>query len=63
MADGVMVGGWASCEYVSCQPVITLFVPLIDTLCGRSLGPVYYDKNTISVLCEGYFEVRSGWTC
>ena len=46
MADGVKVGGVREEEYVSCQPVITLFVPLMDTLCGRSFGPVYYDKNT-----------------
>ena len=46
MADGVKVGGVREEEYVSCQPVITLFVPLMDTLYGRSFGPVYYDKNT-----------------
>ena len=42
-------------EYVSCQSVITLFVPVMDTLC-RSFQPVCYDRN----MYRGYFEVRLG---
>ena len=43
-------------EYVSCQSVITLFVPVMDTLCGRSFQPVCYDRN----MYREYFEVRLG---
>ena len=62
MADGVKVGGVREEEYVSCQPVITLFVPLMDTLYGRSFGPWCTMTRTLVEVFFGSLDRNGHWT-